>query len=241
VKRKRFSVERITGILKQADLLHRSGSCVGCMGYQSNAATGGRRCTAVWTSLNPASSSNFARRTLSSNDWWRTCHWTKRCFRTFFKKLLKPVKTHEIVDYLISRYGVGNRQACRCVRLHRSMYYYRSRMDPLTAMRQRVRELAHARVRFGYRRIYMLLRCEGWDVGTERIVREGIMSSRDGHLPSPKDGSSTLRLPLWRPIYISMTGPWYETKVKLGPVSSVPAADALIHIARQAINLGVNG
>lgn len=76
-----------------------------------------------------------------------------------------------MVNYLISRYGVGNRQACRCVRLHRSMYYYRSRMDPLTALRQRVCELAHARVRFGYRRIYMLLKREGWDVGIDRFYR----------------------------------------------------------------------
>jgi putative transposase len=51
------------------------------------------------------------------------------------------------------------------------MYYYSSRMDPLTALRHRVRELAHTRVRFGYRRIYMLLRREGWDVGETRFYR----------------------------------------------------------------------
>jgi putative transposase len=71
----------------------------------------------------------------------------------------------------MGRYGVGNRQACRCVKLHRSMYFYRSRMNPLKALRQRARELAHARVRFGYRRIYMLLRREGWDVGKDRFYR----------------------------------------------------------------------
>ena len=76
-----------------------------------------------------------------------------------------------MVNYLMGRYGVGNRQACRCVLLHRSMYYYRSRMEPLTALRQRVRELAHARLRFGYRRIYVLLRREGWDVGKNRFYR----------------------------------------------------------------------
>jgi putative transposase len=76
-----------------------------------------------------------------------------------------------MVDYLMHRYGVGNRQACRCVLLPRSMYYYRSRMDPLLALRQRMRELAHARVRFGYRRIYMLLRREGWEVGETRFYR----------------------------------------------------------------------
>ena len=69
------------------------------------------------------------------------------------------------------RYGVGNRKACRCVKLQRSVYFYESRMDPLIELRQRVRELAHARVRFGYRRIYMLLKREGWDVGKDRFYR----------------------------------------------------------------------
>jgi putative transposase len=71
----------------------------------------------------------------------------------------------------MGRYAVGNRQACRCVRLHRSAYFYRSRMNPLTALRQRMRELAHARVRFGYRRLYVLLKREGWDVGKDRFYR----------------------------------------------------------------------
>lgn len=39
------------------------------------------------------------------------------------------------------------------------------------SLRQRVRELAQARVRFGYRRIFMLLRREGWDVGEARFHR----------------------------------------------------------------------
>ena len=52
-----------------------------------------------------------------------------------------------------------------CGKIHQSC------RDPLTALRQRVRELAHARVRFGYRRIFMLLKREGWDVGKERLYR----------------------------------------------------------------------
>lgn len=34
-----------------------------------------------------------------------------------------------------------------------------------------MRELARARVRFGYRRIFMLLKREGWDVGIDRFYR----------------------------------------------------------------------
>ena len=53
----------------------------------------------------------------------------------------------------------------------RSMCYYASVKDPLTALRQCTRELANIRVRFGYRRLYILLRREGWEVGKDRFYR----------------------------------------------------------------------
>ena len=75
------------------------------------------------------------------------------------------------MQYLMGRYGVSTRRACRVVRATRSSVYYRTRKDPLTALRQRVRELAQTRVRFGYRRLRVLLLREGWEVGKERFYR----------------------------------------------------------------------
>lgn len=43
--------------------------------------------------------------------------------------------------------------------------YDQSCKDPRTELRARIRELAHTRVRFGYRRLHVLLRREGWDIG----------------------------------------------------------------------------
>jgi putative transposase len=48
---------------------------------------------------------------------------------------------------------------------------YRARRDPQDALRQRLRELAAVRVRFGYRRLTVLLRREGWRVNAKRIYR----------------------------------------------------------------------
>jgi putative transposase len=76
-----------------------------------------------------------------------------------------------MVKYLMGRYSVSVKKACRCVRLHRSAWYYQAHPDLQTELRQRVREIAHARVRFGYRRILMLLRREGWDLGKNRLYR----------------------------------------------------------------------
>ncbi len=46
---------------------------------------------------------------------------------------------------------------------------YRSRRDPQTALRMRLRELAASRVRFGYRRLTVLLKREGWKVNAKLV------------------------------------------------------------------------
>ena len=78
------------------------------------------------------------------------------------KKVLKPVKQREVMRYLVGRYDVSTRRACGVIKATRSSAYYRSRKDPLTALRQRLRALAQARVLFGYRRLRVLLLREGW-------------------------------------------------------------------------------
>jgi putative transposase len=56
-------------------------------------------------------------------------------------------------------------------RLARSTRRYHSRKDPQTALRLRIREIAKARVRYGYRKIRVLLNREGWKVGRKRVYR----------------------------------------------------------------------
>ena len=53
----------------------------------------------------------------------------------------------------------------------RATYRYRSRLDPRTELRMRIREIAQARVRYGYRKIRVLLNREGWDVGKYLVYR----------------------------------------------------------------------
>ena len=71
----------------------------------------------------------------------------------------------------MGHYDVSARRACRVIRATRSSTYYKRRRDPLVALRQRMRELAQTRVRFGYRRLRVLLQREGWEVGKERFYR----------------------------------------------------------------------
>lgn len=76
-----------------------------------------------------------------------------------------------MVDYVHDHYAVTRRRACRLVRLHRSAFYYRSVKDPKLALRGRMREIARTRVRYGYRRIHVLLRREGWALGKNQAYR----------------------------------------------------------------------
>ena len=54
---------------------------------------------------------------------------------------------------------------------HRSVYEYQSCKDPDTALRERIKEIAAARVRYGYQRIHVLLRREGWLVNHKTVHR----------------------------------------------------------------------
>ncbi len=52
-----------------------------------------------------------------------------------------------------------------------SVQRYQSRRDSQTALRMRLKDLAAVRVRYGYRRLHVLLRREGWAVNHKRIHR----------------------------------------------------------------------
>ena len=53
----------------------------------------------------------------------------------------------------------------------RSTYRYESVAAEQAALRMRIRDLAQARVSYGYRRIHVLLRREGWQVNHKRVYR----------------------------------------------------------------------
>lgn len=62
-------------------------------------------------------------------------------------------------------------RACRLARFGRASWYRQSRATDQSALRLRIRDLAHARPRFGYQRIWVLLRREGWLVNRKRVRR----------------------------------------------------------------------
>jgi len=53
----------------------------------------------------------------------------------------------------------------------RSTFYYKPHRDTQAALRKRIREIAKTRIRYGYRRIHVLLQREGWQVNAKRVYR----------------------------------------------------------------------
>lgn len=53
------------------------------------------------------------------------------------------------------------KRSCRLAELQRATWYRKSTAKDQSALRMRIREIAQARPRFGYERIWILLRREG--------------------------------------------------------------------------------
>jgi putative transposase len=56
----------------------------------------------------------------------------------------------------------GVTRACGLLQTSRSLYCYRSRRAVCAGLRERIQQIAETRRRYGYRRIYIRLRREGW-------------------------------------------------------------------------------
>ena len=72
---------------------------------------------------------------------------------------------------VLEDYVISERRACRLVMLHRSVCRYRAHGRDDRALRLRLKELAYARPRYGYRRLTTLLQREGWPVNHKRVHR----------------------------------------------------------------------
>jgi putative transposase len=88
---------------------------------------------------------------------------------------LKPVRKRKLVDEMRGDWNVSIRRACRVFLVDTSTYHYKSRRPGQAALQHRIKEICQTRVRYGYRRVHVLLRREGWSLGqnkTRRIYRE---------------------------------------------------------------------
>jgi putative transposase len=76
-----------------------------------------------------------------------------------------------MAEDLMDDYCCSLRKACHVVMLSTSQYYYRSGRKDERVLRLRMRQIAATRVRYGFWRIFILLRREGFTDNHKRVYR----------------------------------------------------------------------
>ena len=88
---------------------------------------------------------------------------------------MRPDRVRQLVGYLQASYRISERRACDVFAINRSTHRYKSGCPDHAGLKLRIKELAATRVRYGYRRVHLLLRREGWQINhkrTHRLYRE---------------------------------------------------------------------
>jgi putative transposase len=85
---------------------------------------------------------------------------------------MTAARRRTIVAGLRDAFRVSQRRACRALAIHRSgLRYEPARRDEQADLARRIEELAGERPRYGYRRIWAMLRREGWTVNVKAVHR----------------------------------------------------------------------
>lgn len=77
----------------------------------------------------------------------------------------------EVVGYVMAHHAYSQRQACALTRQHRSTQRKPSRRDPRLELRRRMHEIVATRIRYGYRRVHIMLKRDGWMIGKNLVYR----------------------------------------------------------------------
>jgi len=75
------------------------------------------------------------------------------------------------VDKVCSEWDVSIRRACRVLAVDTSTYHYKSRRRGQADLEHRIKEIAETRMRYGYRRVHVVLQREGWMTNIKRTYR----------------------------------------------------------------------
>jgi putative transposase len=85
--------------------------------------------------------------------------------------MVSPQAKRAAVMMMMTERGFGVTRACGLIGISRSLYRYRSRRPDSAPLRARIEEIAAMKRRYGYRRVYVRLRREGWEVNRKRVYR----------------------------------------------------------------------
>ena len=85
--------------------------------------------------------------------------------------MVEPAAKRQAVAHLVAGHGMSERRACRVIGCCRMTVRYEAIRQDDPVLRERLKELARVRRRFGYRRLHVFLRREGHEVNHKRLFR----------------------------------------------------------------------
>jgi putative transposase len=85
--------------------------------------------------------------------------------------MVTPAEKREAVAHLRTAFEMSERRACKTIGCCRMMVRYEATRLDNVSLRERMKAIAHERRRFGYRRLHVLLRREGYVVNHKRLFR----------------------------------------------------------------------
>jgi len=116
--------------------------------------------------------------------------------------VVTTAQRREVVTWLIGSFPTSTRRALKLIDLSRSRWHYRPRRAAHDNLRERLRELAALRPKWGYERLHTLLRREGRLVNHKLVLRlyreEGLAVARrrkKKHVSMPRVPLPTPRVP----------------------------------------------
>ena len=99
-----------------------------------------------------------------------------------------------MITWLRDCFEASEHRVCALIGLSRSSYRYESRRQDDTALELRLRDLAAARPSYGYQRLHVLLRREGWLINHKRVYRLYKALGLEIHTKKRRKRVSALRL-----------------------------------------------
>jgi putative transposase len=125
--------------------------------------------------------------------------------------VVTPEQRRTAVTYAMVTADLSERQACRYTGFARSSQRYRAHRPPRTELRERLQTLATLRPRWGYRRLYRLLRREGNVANkklVQRVYREEGLTVRPLSVVARASEWRSLAHPCRRPRRPTNSGAW---------------------------------
>jgi putative transposase len=85
--------------------------------------------------------------------------------------MVTPAAQRKAVAHLREAFGMSERRACKAIGCCRMTIRYQTTRADDAGLRQRMRAIAQERRRFGYRRLHVLLKREGYVIDHKKLFR----------------------------------------------------------------------